>query len=310
MKISTSTGAIIHLCGLKDAMQILADAGFDAVDHTISQNSVDWDTEFFRNTTAPAFAEYFKGIAKTTRGCGLEMYQCHAPYAPTYLSDMRMYTLLQKHIIRSIYAAGYMECPMIVAHPVLHAGFVNGQNRELARQTTLDHFATMIPALRDTGVTMCIENLFFDMSRNAPKAPAFCSDAEDLCDVIDTLNDMYGPHFAACLDTGHAALVQRDPGKMAKILGSRLQTLHINDNHGFSDEHLAPTRGMLDWKEIVQALGEINYPGTFNFEIDSYFTDFPKDIYGRTTLEHACRLLYEIGRSLADIAEGNRSTAE
>ena len=34
--------------------------------------------------------------------------------------------------------------------------------------------------------------------------------------------------------------------------------------------------------------------------------DLSKDIYSRDTLRHACNLLYSIGRSLADIAEGKR----
>ena len=306
MKISTSTSTVIRMYGLEDGMRILADAGFEAIDYSISQGSVDWDAKFFLNTADPSFAEYFRGIAKTVRDCGLEMYQCHAPFAPMYLSDPRLYTLLQQQIIRAIYAAGHMECPNIVVHPVLHAGFIQGRNRELARQTTLDHFAAMAPALQETGVTMCIENVYFGISRTEPRVPGFGSDAEDLCDVIDTLNDMYGPHFAACLDTGHAALIQRDPAEMTKMLGSRLRTLHINDNHALTDEHVIPTRGILDWKKIAQALGEIDYKGTFNFEIGSYYTDFSQDIYNRDTFRRACDLLYGIGRSLADVAEDKR----
>ena len=306
MKISTSISPVIRMYGLEDSLQILADAGFEAIDYYMGQGVVDWDADFFQNAAEPAFAAHFKGIAKAVRDHGLEMYQCHASWAPVYVSDLRLYTHIQKHIIQAIYAAGYMECPNIVGHPVMHVGFTNGQNRELARQITLDHFAAMAPALQETGVTMCIENLYFSVARQEPRASVFGSDAEDLCDIIDTLNDMYGPHFAACLDTGHATLLRRDPAEMIKTLGNRLRVLHINDNHNRTDEHLIPTRGVLDWKKIAEALGEIDYTGTFNFEIASYFEDFPRDIYSRDTFQRACNLLYGIGRSLADIAEGKR----
>lgn len=50
-------------------------------------------------------------------------------------------------------------------------------------------------------------------------------------------------------------------------------------------------------------LGEVGYEGTFNFEVFSYFSSLAKgDTYSRETLEQACRLLYLMGRSLADIA--------
>ena len=63
---------------------------------------------------------------------------------------------------------------------------------------------------------------------------------------------------------------------------------------------------MLDWKKFAKTLGEVNYTGSFNFELGSYFTDFARDLYSRETFRQACDLLYGIGRSLADIAEGKR----
>jgi len=44
--------------------------------------------------------------------------------------------------------------------------------------------------------------------------------------------------------------------------------------------------------------------GTFNFEVTSHFTDIRRDTYSQAAFQQACNLLYEIGRSLADIAEG------
>ena len=304
MKISTSTFGVIRAYGMEPGLKMLANAGFEAIDYSITQNAMNWEETLFQDASAPAFAEHFKRIAATVRNCGLEMHQCHAPYAATHISDPALYAQLHKHTKRAIYAAGYMECPYIVAHPVLHADFCNGKNQERGFQTTLDYFSGLVPALRETGVIMCIENLYFTVDYSLPKVPNVCSGAEELRDMIDTLNEMHGYHFAACVDTGHAILAQNDPGEMLKTLGHRTQVLHIQDNHGSKDEHLIPSKGSIDWKTVASALGQVGYQGTFNFEVTTHFTDLPKDTYSQAAFQQACNLLYSIGRSLADIAEG------
>ena len=91
---------------------------------------------------------------------------------------------------------------------------------------------------------------------------------------------------------------------MLRKLGDRAKVLHIQDNRGALDDHLIPTRGIIDWKAFATTLGEVGYSGTFNFEVSTHFTDFSRDIYSPDTFQQACNLLYAIGRSLADIAEG------
>ena len=304
MKISTSIYGVLKRYDLLTSCKVLAAAGFEAIDYSVTQNTVQWEEGFFRDPKCPEFAEYFRNIGKTVRDGGVEMYQCHAPYARPFISDPEYYAQLQKQIIRSIYAAGYMGCPNIVAHPVLHIDFCDGKNKELARQTTLDYFSAMVPALKGTGVTMCIENLFCYIEDEDRWTDNFCSSAEDLCDVIDTLNQMHGPHFAACLDTGHAVVTKQDPAEMLGILGNRIKVLHVQDNQGEQDDHLIPTEGIIDWKKFATALGEIDYQGTFNFEVSEPFCLLTKDTFSRTAFLNACDFLYSIGRSLADIAEG------
>lgn len=203
----------------------------------------------------------------------------------------------------SVFAAASLpdiwKAPMVV-----HIDFCDGKSKELARRTTLDYFSALVLALKETGVTMCIENFFFYISGEKSWASNFYSDAEDICDVIDTLNEMHGLHFAACLDTGHAVVAKNDPVEMLRVLGRRTKVLHIQDNLGVKDNHLIPTEGTIDWKKVATALGEIGYEGTFNFEMSKPLSLLTKDTFSRTTFQNACNYLYSIGRSLADIAEG------
>ena len=56
---------------------------------------------------------------------------------------------------------------------------------------------------------------------------------------------------------------------------------------------------------FAEALGEVQYKGTFNFEADTFYAEYnKKDTYNKAVLQAACTMLCAIGRSLADIAEG------
>ena len=46
--------------------------------------------------------------------------------------------------------------------------------------------------------------------------------------------------------------------------------LHLNDNNGFTDQHLPPLmkmQGGVKWKEVFEALDAIGYDGYYNFEL-------------------------------------------
>ena len=152
-------------------------------------------------------------------------------------------------------------------------------------RTNLEYFGKMVPALKAAGVTACIENVFWSEGAQV-KVPNACSDGEQLACLIDTLNDLH------------------DPCRMIREVGHRTRVLHLQDNRGIVDDHMFPGMGVINWKEFLPAMKEAGYSGTLNFEVR--FSDYEKDIYNRDVRQTACRLIYNIGRSMADIAEGIR----
>lgn len=302
MKISTSTHHIFQNCGMEAGMKMFANAGFGAIDYGMFH--LPWNGDLFVNAAETDFADYFRHVGQTAKDCGIEVYQCHSPF-PLKIYDPKSDPGMLQCAIKSIYAAAYMDCPNIIIHPAMHPSFIYGQNIEECRQSNLDFYSAMVPALKDTGVTMCVENMFAGDPETGKLIPTTCSKVEQMIDFIDTLNDMHGPHFAACLDTGHAMISGSGCTHMLKELGHRNRTLHIHDNNGMSDMHQAPGRGKINWKQFAEALREVQYQGTFNFEADTFYAEYcKKDIYNREVLQAACHMLYAIGRSLADIAEG------
>ena len=275
MKTSVQNRIINKRAGIKKALQLIADAGFEAVDLSLTGNMISWEEEMFKDPFDPAFRDHFRKIRAAVDEQDLELYQTHAPYCRVFQCDPDLYAAVQQQILRSIYAAAYMECRYIVAHPIVYPAFNKGANREEAIRTNLVFFRELAPALKETGVVMCIENLYWGLAGQT-KVPNACSEAGQLIEVIDTLNDSCGPHFAACLDTGHAVCSGQDPVEMLRKLGKRVRALHLHDSWGRMDDHLMPANSnIFDWHEFCRTLGEIGYDGTFNNEVELY----PENVY-------------------------------
>lgn len=297
LKISSQHSTIGFRYGIEGTLKILAEAGFEAVDLSITGRVIPWDEGCFTDVSNPEFREFFENIHKCAEENNIEICMTHAPYCAPFIADPEAYAKVQQQTIRAVYATKLVGSPYIVSHPVLHPDFNNGQNRERGLQTNVDYFSAIVPALKETGVVMCIENLYWGL-RTEPKTPNICTKAEDLAELIDTLNEMHGPYFAACLDVGHAVISGEDPCYMLKVLGPRTKVLHIHDNMGILDNHTVPGEGIVDWEAWVRTLKEVGYCGCFNFETDAHWESLLKDYFSRQVAVNKAKLLYEIGRSL------------
>ena len=63
-------------------------------------------------------------------------------------------------------------------------------------------------------------------------------------------------------------MISPDQGGFIRAAAGRLRALHIDDNEGRTDQHLAPfASGTVPWAETMAALREIGYDGLFNLEL-------------------------------------------
>ena len=89
--------------------------------------------------------------------------------------------------------------------------------------------------------------------------------AESLAPVLDAL-----PRVALHLDIGHANI--NTPGRKSHALGflerygARLAHVHLSDNKGRSDDHLAIGAGTIDWKRELRGLKASGYDDTITLE--------------------------------------------
>lgn len=114
-----------------------------------------------------------------------------------------------------------------------------------------------------TGITLCLENL---------NSVPLCRSADQLKAII---RDAGGKNMGICLDTGHLHLsrvqkgLQHSHRDFILTAGDLLQALHITENNGLGDTHQMPfsARYGIDWKEVMQALRDVNYQNLFNLEL-------------------------------------------
>jgi sugar phosphate isomerase/epimerase len=133
-------------------------------------------------------------------------------------------------------------------HPkkvVCHAAYDHnwyGNIRDLWIENSLETWSWMGRCIVDEGSQLILENVF----EHHP---------DDIRILFDRLNHL---HVKFCLDTGHQAAFSRTSLKIwLHALGDVLGHLHLHDNNGEHDDHLAMGRGTIDFKTFFNELKTI-----------------------------------------------------
>jgi sugar phosphate isomerase/epimerase len=244
MLISINTGLYSARPGkprydICDAMDFYAEAGFEAVDVNLTavvyQDPYDHEPALDGDWRAT-----MEKLKKRIDANGLVVSHTHIPFRYKDRPGENFYE--DPMMLRSIEASGLLGAPYAVFHPFYD------REAGIFIEKTLDVYAPMAEAAKQIGVTLALENM-----------PA--GSLDDLITIADQLNCVF------CWDSGHANLAGHSQAESIRKLGSRLKVLHLHDNYGITDNHNSPYFGNIDWEEIVSALKEIGYEGTFNYEV-------------------------------------------
>ncbi len=281
MKISMTTGALSRRFGENAALNLLNQAGFEAVDYSGFKYGA---PQIFKSRDK-VFFQYYKELGIFAKNIGIEIHQTHAPM-PMYSFDKEKLKVLKENTVSAIYASAYLGAEYVVFHPAVIPGRIGEDDMQRGAELTIQHFSDFIPILKETGIKGAIENIYSRDTDTGEICPTVCSFPKDLAYVSDTLGDC----FCNCLDIGHAHLTKQPPEQMIKILQKRVEVIHLHDNDGITDCHTAPFEKNIDWKSVCQALDEINYSGTFNFEADEFLSNIPDDM-----IPFRLSYLYDLG---------------
>lgn len=246
--------------------------GFETIDFgfpQISQEDFENQTSFYQRTAYEDHLKRYHWFRELSLKYGVAISQAHAQF-PIWIEDASdAYNEFMLTVIRMLCEfCDIMNCRTLVVHPITR------QNKTDEWNINMKLYRAMIPTALKHNVKICLENMF--SSKSGRITAGVCADAEEVVRYVDTLNAEAGADvFGFCFDVGHANLVHKEIRNYINTLGHRLTILHIHDNDGQNDLHLAPytqarltktCANALDWEGFILGLKDINYRGTLSFE--------------------------------------------
>ena len=278
MKLSSTTDKLQEKFGIYKAVDILSEAGYDAIDFS------QFNEEIYASTYGK---EYYTEIRKYAEDKGLFFNQSHAPFSSSFTDEEKTAKRFDE-IVTAIKRASYLGVKNIIVHPCQHLKYDVEGNPEKLFEYNMEFYKKLIPYCEEFDIRVALENMwqYTGMINHST-----CSRPEEFVRYIDELNN---DSFVACLDIGHAALVREDIGDFIKILGNkRLRCLHVHDVDGTNDSHTLPYFGSINWEKVMKALAEIDYKGELTFEADCFMGNKP-DIL----LPDCAKLMAKTGKHL------------
>lgn len=281
--ISTSAHAMAKVTPLPDCIEILHQAGFKVTDF--------WLWKFSNTEDAPLYQENWRewtaDVRRKLEEKEIAVGQVHAHWDhPWQVNDDFSFELPREIFHRSIEATHLLGSHKLIFHPIQRFSRVlTEEDRRRVLDANVAWFGALLPTAEKFGVELHIENTFDYKDIQLPGDPHFTNEtADDLMYIIEKLDH---PLMKICLDTGHANIAGQDIPAMIRRFGSKLNSLHMNDNYGrigpiYPDIHIFPGYGRVPWKDVFAALKEVGYEGTLNMEPNG---ELPKLPYGMRVIQ-------------------------
>ncbi len=228
----------------------------------------------------------FKSAGSALEKTGAQIWGVHLPYKNNVAIDSKtaatIETAYNNHIKMIELCLKYLKPKHLVIHPgntSVYVGQADYDVRFKAVQNSLVRIQAKLDELNSqygTKAVLCVENCPRKVAYDAPS-------------MLKLLSAPGLEKTMICLDTGHAIVplngeyVNNDSGHtlkkagdavaMLKEMGTRVRTLHIQQNIGKKegdtyDTHLTPfAGGLIDWGEFYRVLlKECRYRGCFMYE--------------------------------------------
>jgi sugar phosphate isomerase/epimerase len=193
--------------------------------------------------------------------CGdstVRVFSIHAPYRPdrdiSQLDEVQRRTAVS-YTEEAIGLASHLGAKLVAIHGSQDP--LEPNTRDKRREQSQKSLAELVRVARECSIRLVLETM-------PPEwIPAGADEAEAVLEGLDPSVIGY------CLDTNHANLT----GKLVDIIhhfGDRLWSIHLSDNDGIQQRHWMPFEGVIDFKSVMEALGDIGYRGPLIYELDPH----------------------------------------
>ncbi len=192
-------------------------------------------------------------IRERIEGASLSTFT-HGPFFGLDIAslDTRLSEYSAECLVNGLEATAALGADVMVMHTAYMPQFSRGGRRHWMR-----NWAERMPAIVERaerlGVTLALENTW-----------------DDRPEIMLHLAGMLpGDNVRFCLDTGHVNVFSRLPvGRWWEMIGDRVVALHLHDNDGLSDDHLAPGEGSFDFDALAGRLRGLERMPLLDLEVD------------------------------------------
>lgn len=208
---------------------------------------------------------------------GIEIVQTHLPFQSSLhkfnFFDRESYNHMKECTLRAMKISNIVGAQWAVAHPAMDynttADAIEDQIRE-----NYSFYAEIVAEAENGCCGIAFENMNDLLVR--PYNRKFCVTVDQLIALVDSFNS---DKVQITWDFGHGNLSYGDKQDQAiRQVGKRLKAVHVADNFGQVDDHLAPYQGTIDWKKVYEALVDIGFDGYWDFEIGSTYQNLPDEL--------------------------------
>ena len=241
MRLATTTGDFAHYCSSQEeCMEYIAKAGFKNIDYNFCLD-YNWKNGIF----SADWKQHLENVKRKAEELGLTFVQAHAPMGSPLVPGNEAFTEATKRCIEGCAVLG-------IPNIVVHSGYLPDITKEEAFEKNKVFFMELLKFAEQFQINVLVENF----NKMCIDGLYWIDNAVDLRAMIDYVDH---PLFHACWDAGHGNMQDMPQDEALRILGEHVYALHIQDNLGRDDSHIAPFCGSLNLDAVMQGLMDIGY---------------------------------------------------
>lgn len=182
---------------------------------------------------------------------------CHLP---TFVATADLTPAIRRASVQEMHDSLEIAASLGAKKVVLHPSMVTGMGLYVMEKVGayfLEFLSRMVNAAKTFDITICLENMM----------PGNILGVEPL--FFEEIFTEF-PSLMLTLDTGHANINDKESTRLNAFIaghGNRLGHVHISDNGGLRDEHLAVGQGSIDFVLFIDALVATGYDETMTLEV-------------------------------------------
>ena len=255
MNFGFSTNAFREY-GLLDAIDVLADAGYDGVELLFDEPHLyPPDTD---ENDAQAVLDHLDGRGLEVSNCNAFMLTAIEDFHhPSYIEEDTEYRQQRIDYTReALRVAGLLDAEYISIEP--GGPLPEGRSRRWGMETFAQSLREVVPTAERLGVDLLVE----------PEPDLLIETTDQFLDFLDRVDsDVVGCNF----DAGHLFCVGEDPAEQVETLAEYTQHYHLEDIPADrSHEHTQLGEGAMDIGGFLSAVKDSGYDGFVTVELYPY----------------------------------------